>query len=1215
MLKTILLFETKRWFRSWNFYLFVIIFFALGFLSMAAAVGYFDVFSTTTASNTYENSPIAITQMLNGFSTLISFLIPTVIGATVYRDFQSNIYTILYSYPFSKRDYLLGKFLSGLVISVLVVFSVAIGMILASVLPFANQELLAPFSFWAYLQGFLYFALPNIFLIGAFAFMLTTFTRNEYVGYIFVLITMIFSGILSVLSVNVDDKFYFGLYDHTGSLALNYLTQYWTIYEQNVNNIPFYGVLLYNRLIWIGVGVLVFAITYKCFSFEINPISLFRKKKGERLVKNNFDTNLAVNLPKVKFDYSFVNYLKVAWNLSSVEFKSIRKNWLFLVFVVVMLLSLSLSGLQVGSGIMGGKTYPTSGFMVNIIDGNLGTINLLIILFAGILLNQGRNTRMNLLVDATAVPNWALFLSKGIALMKMSVILLVINIIWAIVLQILQGFYQINWWVYVEFMVKFTLIIFLLNIMYAMFIQSLFNKFYVGFIVILLLNLVPMGLKKLGIELEIFHFKSGPGIPQYSEFIGFEDSRLFFIYKIYWILFTIVLYCLGLLLYKRGILSAKQRLYQIKINAKKPVLITMLLAAILFVSLGYAIYREEVVKEPYYTTKEYEKMCVDYEKNYKKYKEYAQPRITAVNVKLDLYPETQDYKAIGDFTMVNKSDKAIDSLFLPYTKSLKSVKISGGYQTVFDDTLMYFRILKLNRPLQPKDTLQVQFTTQNKPKNWYRNNSIIMTNGTFVNNRHLFPAFGYNDEIEITDNDVREKYQLPPRERMPEPNDEKARKNTYIAHDADWIDFETTVSTSPDQIAIAPGYLQKMWQQNGRRYYHYKMDSKILNFYAYNSATYDVLRERKNGIDYEIYYLKGHEYNIYRMMESMQNSIQYYSENFSPYTHHQARIIEFPAVWGSFAQAFANTMPYSEGIGFLAKIDVENPNNVDYPYSIVSHEMAHQWWAHQVIGAQVKGATMLSESLSEYSSLKVLEKKYGRNQMHKFLKDALDNYLTGRTYEWKEEQPLMYNENQQYIHYNKGALVFYTFAEYIGTQKLHEILKSFIAEKAFQEAPYTNSIEFVRHLKKHVPEEYQYLIHDLIETITLYDNKVLDTKVTKLKNGKYQVDISFQVSKYRSSGKGKVSYNDVKKHTIEETIGKNKVKSLPLNDVITIGVFGEKIKRGKYEYEKPLYYEKVRINKIKNKVRIIVNEKPIQVGVDPYNFLIDTNSNDNRKKV
>lgn len=170
--------------------------------------------------------------------------------------------------------------------------------------------------------------------------------------------------------------------------------------------------------------------------------------------------------------------------------------------------------------------------------------------------------------------------------------------------------------------------------------------------------------------------------------------------------------------------------------------------------------------------------------------------------------------------------------------------------------------------------------------------------------------------------------------------------------------------------------------------------------------------------------------------------MEYYTENFGPYQHKQARIIEFPRTGGGFAQSFANTIPYSEAVGFIAHVKDEDENAVDYPFSITSHEMAHQWWAHQVIGANVQGATLMSESLSEYSSLKVLEHEYGKSQMRMFLKDALDSYLMGRTFESKKEQPLMYNENQQYIHYNKGSLVLYALSDYIGEKNMNKALKN-----------------------------------------------------------------------------------------------------------------------------------------------------------------------------
>ena len=51
-------------------------------------------------------------------------------------------------------------------------------------------------------------------------------------------------------------------------------------------------------------------------------------------------------------------------------------------------------------------------------------------------------------------------------------------------------------------------------------------------------------------------------------------------------------------------------------------------------------------------------------------------------------------------------------------------------------------------------------------------------------------------------------------------------------------------------------------------------------------------------------------------------------------------------------------MPYSESIGFNANTD--DPTKIDFTTYVVAHEMSHQYWAHQVIGADMQGGTMLT---------------------------------------------------------------------------------------------------------------------------------------------------------------------------------------------------------------------------------------------------------------
>ena len=75
------------------------------------------------------------------------------------------------------------------------------------------------------------------------------------------------------------------------------------------------------------------------------------------------------------------------------------------------------------------------------------------------------------------------------------------------------------------------------------------------------------------------------------------------------------------------------------------------------------------------------------------------------------------------------------------------------------------------------------------------------------------------------------------------PNDLKSRENCYIPLNANWVNLTTTISTAPDQTAVAPGSLIKTWKANGRNYFNYKLDHKSLNYYSFISAKYEVARK------------------------------------------------------------------------------------------------------------------------------------------------------------------------------------------------------------------------------------------------------------------------------------------------------------------------------------------------------------------------------------
>jgi ABC-2 type transport system permease protein len=1179
---------------------------------MAAAAGLFDGITATTTSATYVNSAINITAIISELSVFLYFMLPSIIGASINKDFKYNVHHILYAYPVTKFNYLGAKFLSSFTVVLIIVLFIFLGMFIGSVFPFTNPDLVGEFDIYNYLQPFLYVVLPNLLFFGAMVYAVVTFSRNIFTGFIFVLILIVLQAFTGIMSGYEDYKTLAAFLDPLGMSALRLDTEYWTVFDQNNNYLPFDGYLLKNRLVWLVVSFSIFALVYAKFNFNQQAIQInWFKKKGERSRKSNFNFFINVKIPKVNTNYSFKTFWQFALKQSIFDFKYIFKNKVFIGFTLIVML-LALATLSVRNEVSGTSTYPITREMAELAIGICSAFMVIMtFLFSGMLINRSKISNMDQLVNSTPFPNWAFTFSKFLAMFWVQASLYIMVILLALGVQIFQGYYKLEIDHYVISAFGISYLSIMVWTAMSFFIHQIFKNYIVGFVVLLGFSILLGFFPQFGIEQSVFIFNSRTGVG-YSDMIGWSDAiGEFYMYRLYWFSLAVVLYVLSLQFYRRvEQYTAKQRIKNAfsKINTSR--LSVMSVGFIAFLSLGSWFYYHDNIENERYTGTESEELAVKFEKTYSKYGELASPRITDVSINLDLYPSERDYNASGEFIFKNKTNQAIDSVMYNVSEDLIFYQFSEPGRVVLKDTFYDVEVYHFDKKLLPGETFTFSFEMENEPNTVLDRPSPVKANGTFLNN-FLFPNFGYAERRELSNIKLREKYDLPIKERMKSPYDSTALGNTYISKDADWINFEAKLSTSEDQIAIAPGYLVDEKSENGRNYYHYKMDKPILNFYNIMSADYEVYEEEHNGINIQIFYHKPHDFNIDRMVKSAKASLDYYGKNFSPYQFRQLRIMEFPRFYGAFAQSFANTVPFSEAAGFIAMVDDEDKNSVDYPFSITSHEIAHQWWAHQVIGADVRGATLLSESMSEYSSLKVLEEEYGFSQMRRFLKEALDDYLKGRGAEQQKELPLMFNENQQYIHYEKGSLVLYAMSDYLGEKNFNRILSEYIEKVAFQEPPYTTSVEFVKHLEERTPDSLKYMVDDMFKTITLYDNYIENAVYTINADSTYTVDIEAIVSKYKSDIKGKRLYakaNDSLMYIKEN----DTIKSWPLQDYIEVSVFAETKVDGKTE-EKLLYLKKVKIDSIFNTFKIIVAEKPTEVGIDPYNKLIDTKSGDNRK--
>jgi aminopeptidase N len=286
-------------------------------------------------------------------------------------------------------------------------------------------------------------------------------------------------------------------------------------------------------------------------------------------------------------------------------------------------------------------------------------------------------------------------------------------------------------------------------------------------------------------------------------------------------------------------------------------------------------------------------------------------------------------------------------------------------------------------------------------------------------------------------------------------------------------------------------------------------------------------------------------------------------------------------------------MPYAESVGFIANL--QKPDDIDMVTYIVAHEMGHQWWAHQVIGARMQGATLLSETLAQYTALMIMRKNYGDDTMHKFLRFEMDRYLRARGSEQRKERPLMAVEfDQGYIHYQKGGIALYYLAEMIGEDRVNAALKSIIENYAYKGPPYPNAYALLDRLREQTPPELHYLIRDLFEEITLFGNRTTKANATKTDDGKYRVQISVECKKFKADAEGAETEVD-------------------MDDFLEIGAFAKPEPGNRFG--KLLFRKRLQLAHGTHELEFIVDEKPYQAGIDPRNLLIDRVPDDNLIKV
>jgi ABC-2 type transport system permease protein len=306
----------------------------------------------------------------------------------------------------------------------------------------SDSPVVGPFSFMNFLEPFLIFTVPNTLLIGSIFFSLVTFSRNITAGYISALVLVVLLGIARSITSDIENKTLSGLLEPFGGGALEVLTEYWTPEEQNTRLIPLTGVLLMNRLLWLGVAILITGITYVKFKFSqfTSPVSFFGKKRKEESSISSKPLLSISDIPHAtqSFDLSF--QLFQTRFLTGFELKKMLKSVFFPIIVLLAVL-FTVIATQVTGLIYGTETYPVTYQMLQIGGGQFQLFMMILLVFySGMLVWREKDARVDEFVGTTPVKSWVLFASKYFALMGLMVIMLFVSMITCMAVQGYMGY-------------------------------------------------------------------------------------------------------------------------------------------------------------------------------------------------------------------------------------------------------------------------------------------------------------------------------------------------------------------------------------------------------------------------------------------------------------------------------------------------------------------------------------------------------------------------------------------------------------------------------------------------------------------------------------------------------------------------------------------------------------------------------------------------------
>lgn len=1179
---SLLLFELRYQLKTKSVYLFSLIYFGFSYLmgtqgAVPAGVNF--------------NSEYVLFFKMGLLSLGAVFSIMFFVVTAIQRDPKFGMEALIFSTPLSKSQFFWSRFAGAWLVGILVVLMALPGFYAGLYFSDLDPNRITSFYWKDAIDVAWMLLIPSVSICTVLLYSVCLLTKNSLATYamaVFIYALYFISAIFlnspllaNAAPVSNESLFLAALADPFGLSAFFEQSNLWTPFQKNQEQISFNSLLGLNRLIWLVICAFLLGISYRKFSFRITNQQP-QKTKQLNLIEEHRPSTLAkpksvsISLRKVFPILNSLIRMDLKFIFQSIPFWAVLGAWV--VLAVTEIYSKLYSG-----GAYEETYFPASQLLLEQMQQPLYLFGiLLLVFFSGELAWRAKSEKFHEILGATPSSNASLFISKLATLGILMLVLIGATIIIALSFQLHQAYLSLNSFaifsllIYPGIPLLFYASIFLL-------IQDFFKNNYLGMgfsAIAFALFSGPLG-TAIGLNHPLWKIGDLPPL-KYSQQAGWEmNSPGFLLLGILWAILALTAIFFRAKHWTGGIT-------RIRLSSgwnKSAIPGTLGLLGFIVLS-GFFFYQINII-EGYQTIDQILDRQESYERQYKEYEKEPVLTYSSLQLKIDLFPTKGTYQGQVKGKLKNNSDVAISKMLLTEKENLRNLWIEQTSKLTKNHLLDVYEI-EFENPVLPQEEVAFSFEVKTTPA-LFKKDPAIIQNGSYLNLRDFAPYFGYSEGKEISNNQERKKRDLPLKPDKFSRLDHEDFQEVNLMK----VDFEAEISTEADQMAFTSGELLEQRTDGNRTWFHYKITQKILPSIAVFSGIYQKDTLLSDSVLLEVYSHPSHQFDSKSTLETMNQSLKILSETFGSYPFKKLRIVEIPSHWGFGGFAHPGMISMVEDNYFLVRPEAKN--QFDLQHKRVIHEVAHQWFGHQLAPRNIPGASFFVEGLAKYAEALVMEKTIGKSAIWQVTDNSNRTYFYGRAFANEAEPPLSKMRGQGYLSYGKSVQSLLAIEELIGSEKLNSTIRKLVNESSKNSLPSIGFQDFLDDLKATCNLSENKLIQDWFEKVIHYDIKIETVKINPLPDGDFEIKLTYEAKKL-------------------ETLTDGSIREIEMNEPITVSLLQNHPRKIRSD-EELIQSEILQIKDGMQELVIHSKVKPIWIAIDPWGTRPDQNREDNWKEI